>query len=207
MPEPDWNAAAKVLVECFGEAAIECADGYFDSVTELIGGNHQINRANLIAYGTYCIGVTAASRLTESVLREFNVGVIHAAAAKSGMPRPDLLRAMFANRFIGYATAIGKTKDRTQPTPIANYFIACCTVNKIDVNYDDISPNPDELDALIQQGLVHDTAALRHTIARIRAIESPAIYSIQLEPKQTILGILINLHSRIQSAFEGLRRM
>lgn len=207
MSEAVWNTIARAIGESIGHTMVEAADVFTPKVNELLRSDTRVIRLNLIAFCLFAADWRLLDRIDDSdQFYLFNDIIYRAAAEKADVhDKTNLVFDMFRNRRLGYANALRDAEKRQATTTITNYFMACCSIDLVQIDYESIQPNPDDLQYMLDQGFVKDEVAAKKWIDKIRSQSNPAIYSMMTEPKSTVHNYLMGIMDSIREYIDSLR--
>lgn len=185
-----------------GESMVEMADANFENVCQLVDGDRRVIRLNLIAFCAFGLTWAGSDRLDEEQIGAFSAGVLRGAAGKAGVSSPEKIIEMFRNRNLGFVTAL--MNNNNDPLALSRYFMACCSVNRIEVGFSDIYPDPSALEKIetILGGL---TTAEKAMIQKVRAMRDPAIYPMEASKSMEVFNMLMGLMKHIKDSLSRLK--
>lgn len=186
-----------------GESMVELADANLDAVCKHTDGDRDVIRLNLIAFCTFGLTWSAADRLNEDQIGVFTTAVLSGAAGKARTSSQTKLLEMFRSRHEGFLTALMNVGQ--DQMALTNYFQACCSVDRIEVHFSDIYPDPNALEEMGNTlgGLTDDGKAM---IQKVKAMRDPAIYRMDTFRSLELFNILMGLMEHLKESLSRLGR-
>lgn len=185
-----------------GESMVDLADATLDRVCKCSKGDRRLIRLNLIAFCTFGLSWAAADKLDERTIGVFTAGVLRGAAAKCGVPATDKVIQLLRNRHQGFLTAVMNLEHNQMA--LTNYFQACCSVDRVEIAYTEIFPDPEALEDMEKTlGL---TDAGREMIRKVRAMQKPAIYPMNSVSSMELFNVLMGLMEHLKQSLARLGR-
>lgn len=192
------HADIESYASSLGQAMVELADAKLDQVCKYSKGDKRLTRLNLIAFCTFGITWAAADKINKQTIDIFTSRVLHSAASKSGFPVPGKLVELFRNRQMGFLSAVVNLEHNQNALP--NYFLACCSVDRIEIDYEDIYPDPADLEEMDKMfGLLTDEG--REMIRKVRSMHKPAVYPLDTSASLPLVNLLMGIMEHAKQVF------
>lgn len=175
-------------------SVVVVADSRINQIANIVKRDRQLVRANLIAYCAFCISWAASEILDERDVAAFSDRIVKVVTDKCGGSTKDRFGKMLRNRQEGFLVAVMNLEHDS--LALANYFQACCSVDRIEIDYADIFPDPKSLEDLDKS--VGLTDAGRKMIKKIRSMNEPAIYPMEGLSSNELFNILASVMEEIK---------
>lgn len=193
----------KAFITFLGGSMVEFADQTLERVFQVTEGDRRLVRLNLIAFCTFGLTWSALDKLNGPALDTFTAGVIHGAAEKCGISATDRVIRFLRSRHQGFLQAFAGFNDNQSGVTLTSYFLACCSVDRLEVAYADIFPDPSDLEELERMG-VSLTPGGSDLIRRVRAMSKPAIYPLNSTKSNDLFMIFMAILKRLKEVFARL---
>jgi len=190
----DEDVAAKT-----GAGTVALADQTLPDILERARGHREVVRLNWIAYHLFVQAAVAGDVLSLDDTLEFQDRIVAAAAEQALPTRAENAIRVFESRIDGFDDSFF-ARVEGEDNAHAKYFIACCSANRIEIPFEDVVPDPSDLERVANE--FGGTDALRDEIARIRALPTPVYYPVGFELISRTAGLMDAVFSGIR---EGLR--
>jgi hypothetical protein len=189
------------LTRILGESMVELAEANLERVCQHLTADRRLVRLNLIAFCAFGLGWWAADKLNDQQIGVFTAGVARGAAAKAGLGVSDKALEFFRSRHNGFLTALANQQHNQMA--LTNYFQACCSVDRIEIDYADIYPDPATLEEMGKTvgGL---TQAGQAMIEKVRAMRKPAVYPMNAFGAFALFGLLTDLMEHLKQSLARL---
>jgi hypothetical protein len=195
------------VLRSLGEGMVQLADRSLITVCKYVVGDQRLARVNLIAFCAFGLRWTVADRLSDAHLDLFTDGVYASAATASREASSAATLALMRSRCNGFLDALEQGR-RGNAIDLGYYFQACCSVDRIEIPYSDIYPNPDDMErGLSKIGPLTESA--KEMISRVRAMPSPATYPMAGYNMHMLSMTLLNVLETIKNMFskEGFKNI
>ena len=107
---------------------------------------------------------------------------------------------MLRNRHEGFVTALMNLGNNQ--LALSSYFMACCSVNRIEVGFSDIYPDPSALEEM--EDMLTDAG--KAMIQKVKAMRDPAVYPMDTFRSLELFNILMGLMEHLKVSLSRLGR-
>ena len=190
------NAAS--LGEFVGNLIIHMAENQLPEVHKLVRRNRTATHFNLLLAFAWVSHVKLQQLLEDHDAGE-TVRMMLAAVMKRAMRitkwNYDVMRVALENRLEGYDDA-SSDEQGDSLNNITKYFVACCEELRQEVHYDEIIPDPEDLEEL---GDMVDPKALAQ-LKRMRREQRSLTYSLRLMDMSMVGASILSMGSATEKA-------
>lgn len=131
------------LRQIVADAMVKAVDVHVPRLLSVIRADERAVRANVASFSSFAISWPAAHKLEERAMYSLNAIVIRTGVILSQFA-DDVQAQQFVNsRRKGYVLAVSCMKQ--EPFALADYFRVCCSVPRVEVEFDDLVIDPEFL--------------------------------------------------------------
>jgi hypothetical protein len=161
------------LIAEIAEAVVQSSEHFSPQLVTVMRSDPELVRANLIAYAAFNVTFHMARHVDRGDAQRFDDPFLEAVVRLGRLDRLGGIRFL-RSRCRGHTEAasafIGGDQDA-----LADYFQGCCSVNRVEIAYEEVYPNPDELQFRLDN--FGGTPAGYAKLGMIRGLSNPATYS------------------------------